>query len=144
MKKFFTLIMCTLICTMISSCGPHKADLSANSVDSDSIAQYVPTVQDVLNVRNDMIYQDKIDSIYLHMPEEIVICIVNEQSDGTYMTSNNIVEKYLATKARYDKIHDNVALYNKYKTMNIDSLLASKDSLKKENPKIVYKYIEKK
>ena len=67
MKKFFTLIMCTLMCTLVSSCGPHKTDNSTSSVDSDSVAQYVPTVQDLLNDRNDMIYQAKIDSIYLNM-----------------------------------------------------------------------------
>ena len=125
--------MCTLLCTLFASCHNNKTDNSTSSVDSDSVAQYVPTVQDLLNDRNDMIYQAKIDSIYLNMSEDIVISIVNGQSDGTYMTYNEIVEKYLANKASYDVLHDNIRLYKKYKTINIDSLLASKDSINKKN-----------
>ena len=125
--------MCTLLCTLFASCHNNKTDNSTSSVDSDSVAQYVPTVQDLLNDRNDMIYQAKIDSIYLNMSEDIVISIVNGQSDGTYMTYNEIVEKYLANKASYDVLHDNIRLYKKYKTINIDSLLSSKDSINKKN-----------
>ena len=133
MKNFFKFLMCTLLCTLFASCHNNKTDNSTSSVDSDSVAQYVPTVQDLLNDRNDMIYQAKIDSIYLNMPEDIVISIVNGQSDGTYMTYNEIVEKYLANRASYDVLHDNIRLYKKYKTINIDSLLASKDSINKKN-----------
>ena len=64
MKNFFRFLMCTLLCTLFASCHNNKTDNSTSSVDSDSVAQYVPTVQDLLNDRNDMIYQAKIDSIY--------------------------------------------------------------------------------
>lgn len=128
MKNLIKVLMCMLLCTLMFSCTNKK--FSTDSDDTDSVAQYVPTVEDVLKGRNDMIYQAKIDSIYLHMPEEIVISIVNSQSDGVYMTSNDIVEKYLSNRESYDILHQNIELYNKYKTMNIDSILASKDSLK--------------
>ena len=58
-----------------------------------SIFNYVPSVEEILIERDDLRYANRVDSIYMAMPEDILIKIL--VTKGTTITVDEIVEEYL-------------------------------------------------
>lgn len=75
-------------------------------IDKDSIIdlyeEYIPTVEDILNEREECKYMRYIDSIYMTMPEEILTYILVQK--GTSLLMTEIVEEYLENKKMYHEI----------------------------------------
>ena len=61
-----------------------------------------PTIEDVLNIREELRYSLWVDSIYLAMPKDILIRILTNK--GTQESVIEIVEEYIKNK---DKYHGN-------------------------------------
>ena len=61
-----------------------------------------PTIEDVLNMREELRYSLWVDSIYLAMPKDILIRILTNK--GTQESVIEIVEEYIKNK---DKYHGN-------------------------------------
>ena len=75
-------------------------------IDKDSIIDlnevYIPTVEDILNEREECKYMRYIDSIYMAMPQEILTHILIQK--GTSLLMTEIVEEYLDHKEMYHEI----------------------------------------
>ena len=65
-------------------------------VDSDEECNYNPSINDILELRNELKYAVWVDSVYLTIPDSILINIlVNE---GTQTSVVTIVQKYMEIK----------------------------------------------
>ena len=75
-------------------------------IDKDSIIDlnevYIPTVEDILNEREECKYMRYIDSIYMAMPQEILTHILIQK--GTLLSVTGIVEEYLYKKEKDHEI----------------------------------------
>ena len=60
-----------------------------------------PTIEDVLNIREELRYSLWVDSIYLAMPKDILIRILTNK--GTQESVIEIVEEYIKNKEQYQK-----------------------------------------
>ena len=107
--KFMFLLIASIL---LSSCTNPRKTID-EPVESDSIElseyTYVPTVQDVLEQRNELKYALWCDSIYLTIPDQILIQML--VTKGTTISITEIVEDYWQNKQWY---HDTIL-----KTMNI-------------------------
>lgn len=111
MKTFIYFVVLIISAILLSSCGNTRKPIIEDSVESDSIEQYyhVPTVHDVLEERNELKYALWVDSVYLNMPEQIIMHML--VTKGTTISITEIVEDYWANKQFY---HDTIL-----KSMNI-------------------------
>ena len=57
------------------------------------------TAEEILNERENLRYVIWVDSVYMTIPDEILVYIVNE--DKTDRSSQGIVEEYIANKKKY-------------------------------------------
>lgn len=64
--------------------------------------EYKMSVEEILEERERIRYEYWIDSIYLAMPEKILVYILNENK--TDRTSQGIVEEYVKNKKEYNKL----------------------------------------
>ena len=58
-----------------------------------------PTIEDVLNIREELRYSLWVDSIYLAIPEDILVRILTDK--GTQESVIKIVEEYIKNKNQY-------------------------------------------
>ena len=103
---YFVILMCCAV--LLGSCE-HMKRPKTEVVEIDTVYNHVPTVHDVLELREQWKYQSFIDSVYLNMPEQILTQML--VTKGTTMSEQEIVEDYLANKQFY---HDTIL-----KSMNI-------------------------
>ena len=112
MRTFIYFVILTLCAVLLESCTLFNKKTINEPPTTDSIEQtvnWVPTVHDVLEERNDWKYQNFIDSVYLCMPEQVLVQML--VSKGTMISPQEIVEDYLSNKQFY---HDTIL-----KSMNI-------------------------
>ena len=112
MRTFIYFVILTLCAVLLNSCTLFNKKTIDEPPVTDSIEQvtnYVPTVYDVLEEREEWKYQNFIDSVYLQMPEQILTHML--VTKGTTISPQEVVEDYLANKQFY---HDTIL-----KTMNI-------------------------
>ena len=83
-------------------------------IDKDSIIDlnevYIPTVEDILNEREECKYMRYIDSIYMAMPQEILTHILIQK--GTTLLMTEIVEEYLENKEMYHEFMERIVNEN--------------------------------
>lgn len=104
-------MLCMTALAFLTACEPHKRQIDESSLITDSCEQfmekydmdYVPTVSDVLQQREQLKYAIFIDSVYLNMPTEIVAHML--ATKGTCISETEIVEDYLKNKDFY---HDTI------------------------------------
>ena len=112
MRTFIYFVILTLCAVLLNSCTLFNKKTIDEPPVTDSIEQtvnYVPTVYDVLEEREEWKYQNFIDSVYLQMPEQILTHML--VTKGTTISPQEVVEDYLANKQFY---HDTIL-----KSMNI-------------------------
>lgn len=108
MKTFIYFVILTLSAILLESCTFRKQEpIIVDRVDT--VYNYVPTVYDVLEAREEWKYQIYMDSVYLTIPEQILTHML--VTKGTNMDTQEIVEDYLTNKQFY---HDTIL-----KSMNI-------------------------
>ena len=83
-------------------------------IDKDSIIdlneEFMPSVEDILNEREECKYMRYIDSIYMAMPQEILTHILIQK--GTSLLMTEIVEEYLENKEMYHEFMERVVNEN--------------------------------
>lgn len=112
MRTFIYFVILLLCAVCLDSCTLFNKKTIDEPPVTDSIEQvinYVPTVHDVLEERDEWKYQNFIDSVYLCMPEQVLVQML--VSKGTTISPQEIVEDYLKNKQFY---HDTIL-----KSMNI-------------------------
>lgn len=76
-----------------------KQDTIYDDLDEDFV--YKMTAEEILKERENLRYMIWVDSVYLAIPDEVLVYIVNE--DITDRSSQGIVEEYVKNKKRYHK-----------------------------------------
>lgn len=116
MRTFIYFVILTLCAVLLDSCTFFNKKTIDELPVTDSIEQvtnYVPTVYDVLEEREEWKYQNFIDSVYLQMPEQILTQML--VTKGTTISPQEIVEDYLANKQFYhDTILKSMDIQKKY------------------------------
>lgn len=75
-------------------------------VDDSYFDIYTPSIEDILQEREGLRYSRMVDSVYLTIPDEILIRIL--MNKGTNASHITIVEEYLTKKEDYHKNLDKV------------------------------------
>ena len=113
MRTVIYFIILTLCAVLLESCTLFNKKTIDEPPVTDSIEQceyvHVPTVYDILQQRDELKYALWCDSVYLNIPEQILIHML--ATKGTTLSIMEIVEDYWANKQFY---HDTIL-----KTMNI-------------------------
>lgn len=116
MRTFIYFVILTLCAVLLDSCTLFNKKTIDEPPVTDSIEQvtnYVPTVYDVLEEREEWKYQNFIDSVYLQMPEQILTHMLVVK--GTTISPQEIVEDYLSNKQFYhDTILKSMDIQKKY------------------------------
>ena len=109
MSKTITWILGVLIVALIAgicfwSCHEKNKAKELNSqvetIYSDTIVSESPTIKDILDFRRDTKELIAIDSIYLNMPDIILVNILSNY--GTELSNTEIVDIYISNKETYD------------------------------------------
>ena len=139
MRTFIYFVILMVCAVLLGSCE-HMKPKAEKVVEIDTVYNYVPTVHDVLEARNDWKYQNYLDSVYLNMPEQILTQML--VTKGTTISEQEIVEDYLANKQFYhDTILKSMDIQKKYipdslpKHSKPDKLLNKSDTVNKINNK---------
>lgn len=98
-----------------------------DTISVDSTECELPTVDGIVEYRNVIKYNLKLDSTYLHMPEVALRAILQEY--GTTLDANSIAEIYLQNPEKYKNIKTGADIQ---KTIMEKPNLISDDSLKTE------------
>lgn len=137
MRTFIYFVILMVCAVLLGSCQ-HMKPRTETVVETDTVYNYVPTVHDVLEARNDWKYQNYLDSVYLNMPEQILTQML--VTKGTTISEQEIVEDYLANKQFYhDTILKSMDIQKKYipdslpKHSKPDKLLNKSDTVNKIN-----------
>ena len=123
--RTFIYVILTLCAVLLDSCTLFNKKTIDEPPVMDSIEQvtnYVPTVHDVLEEREEWKYQNFIDSVYLQMPEQILTQML--VTKGTTISPQEIVEDYLANKQFY---HDTILKSMDIQKQYIPDSLPNKD-----------------
>lgn len=130
MRTFIYFVILTLCAVLLESCTLFNKKTINEPPITDSIEQtvnWVPTVHDVLEERNDWKYQNFIDSVYLCMPEQVLVQML--VSKGTMISPQEIVEDYLSNKQFY---HDTILKSMNIQKQYIPDSLPNKDKPDKQ------------
>lgn len=91
-----------LIVIACCGCSNHPQPIT-NVPEMDTVEQnyeeYLPTVYDILQEREEMRYMRMVDSVYLTIPEQILTHML--VTKGTTMSILEIVEDYIANRQFY-------------------------------------------
>lgn len=116
MRTFIYFVILTMCAVLLDSCTLFNKKTINEPPITDSIEQtvnYVPTVYDVLEEREEWKYQNFIDSVYLCIPEQVLVQML--VSKGTTISPQEIVEDYLSNKQFYhDTILKSMDIQKKY------------------------------
>ena len=130
MRTFIYFVILTLCAVLLESCTLFNKKTINEPPITDSIEQtvnWVPTVHDVLEERNDWKYQNFVDSVYLCMPEQVLVQML--VSKGTMISPQEIVEDYLSNKQFY---HDTILKSMNIQKQYIPDSLPNKDKPDKQ------------
>ena len=130
MRTFIYFVILTLCAVLLESCTLFNKKTINEQPITDSIEQtinYVPTVHDILEEREDWKYQNFIDSVYLCMPKQILVQML--VSKGTTISPQEIVEDYLSNKQFY---HDTILNSMNIQKQYIPDSLPNKDKPDKQ------------
>lgn len=125
---FIILVMCAVL---LGSCHHERPIKQSNETDSLEQYNYVPTIYDILEEREELRYAKWVDSVYLSMPEQILTHML--VTKGTTMSIYEIVEDYVASRKFY---HDTILKSMNVQKQYIPDSLPKKPKLNK--PIIIY------
>lgn len=136
MKTIFYYLMLVICALVFSSCVNNTKKYIDESIETDSIEQWqhVPTVHDILVEREEWKRSKYVDSVYLNMPEQILVQML--VAKGTTISVDEIVEDYLANKQFYhDTILKSMDIQKKYLPDSLPT--PSKPDKEKEQPQVL-------
>ena len=102
-KYVFWLIAAIAALAIFISCARPRSPKEKQILETDTIEQVVaPTVQEVLQWRENMRLDKYVDSVFLVMPEQVLTQIL--VTKGTDLSNHEIVSIYISNKDFYDKL----------------------------------------
>ena len=135
--KFITLLLAIFTMCVVMSCNRHsrvEQPVITEQVDSVDTIKMTPmeSVNMMLDIRKEMIDSHHIDSMYMHMPEDIITLIVFDNPDCDVSW---VVKHYEENKQYYDNVIEQKKKIEEYKKKY------TPDSLDKEKPDISVRQI---
>lgn len=102
-KHVFWLIIAIFALIAFVNCVRPRSPKEKQIPETDTIEQVVaPTVQEVLQWRENMRLDKYVDSVFLVMPEQVLTQIL--VTKGTDLSNHEIVSIYISNKDFYDKL----------------------------------------
>ena len=102
-KYVFWLIAAIAASAIFISCARPRSPKEKQIPETDTIEQVVaPTVQEVLQWRENLRLDKYVDSVFLVMPEQVLTQIL--VTKGTDLSNHEIVSIYISNKDFYDKL----------------------------------------
>lgn len=102
-KYVFWPIAAIVALAIFISCARSRSPKEKQITETDTIEQVVaPTVQEVLQWRESMRLDKYVDSVFLVIPEQVLIQIL--VTKGTDLSNHEIVSIYISNKNFYDKL----------------------------------------
>lgn len=102
-KHVFWLIIAIFALIAFVNCVRPRSPKEKQIPETDTIEQVVaPTVQEVLQWRENLKLEKYVDSVFLVMPEQILTQIL--VTKGTDLSNHEIVSIYISNKDFYDKL----------------------------------------
>lgn len=102
-KHVFWLIIAIFALIAFVNCARPRSPKEKQILETDTIEQVVaPTVQEVLQWRENMRLDKYVDSVFLVMPEQVLTQIL--VTKGTDLSNREIVSIYISNKDFYDKL----------------------------------------
>lgn len=98
-------------------------------IDTAKAVEHVPTVQEILKFREDVKEGMRIDSIFLAMPEAVLIDIL--MTHGTSLSNSDIVYIYESNKEHFKDVLKGAVIQRDIITP-MDSVKNPRDSLKRQ------------
>lgn len=107
MKKDYLFVLLLAIVAILAlylftGCSNRRQVTTSDDEDSIEIAEEQPKVSDILELREELRLSKWIDSVYLAMPEQIIVAIL--VTEGVNKTPKQIVQTYITNKDFYDNI----------------------------------------
>ena len=81
--------------------NPEKDNVEQVCVDT-VYAEDVPTIQEILQFREDIKHYNHVDSVFLTMPDVVLIDILRQH--GTSLSNSDIVTIYESNRSTYNKV----------------------------------------
>lgn len=107
MEKFNLLTKTIKFCLMfalilLASCKKQQRSVENHDMDFAEQEFAPPSVEEILEWRENIRYERYVDSVFLHMPTPILTQIL--VSKGTSISNSEIVNTYITNKKVYDDI----------------------------------------
>lgn len=120
-------VVCLLLVGGVSYTYFNKEKVSSFLSDKEDVTQVEehtvvapPTIDDILQFRNDVREQKRYDSIFMNMPDVALIAILMKK--GTDMSNADIAKEYLANRKSYDDVIFGAQIRDTYEHNKPDSL----------------------
>lgn len=119
------IIFLVIACIAIIGCkNPRESKTIEHIREQDEVTYITPeqNVEEMLNIRNKMIEQKYLDSIYITMPDEAIIMIASKNLDCSIY---DVANEYIQNKTSYDNIIieiNRIESYKKHKLQNPDNI----------------------
>lgn len=95
----------------VSSLFSDKEEVA--QVEQTVVQQESPTIKDILDTRENIKQGMYYDSIFLYMPEEVLVAILMKK--GTDLSNADIAMEYLNNKKQYDDVQFGYKIADTYK-----------------------------
>lgn len=120
-KIIFLIIACIAI---IGCTNPREPKTIEQIHEQNGVTYITPeqNAEEMLNIRNEMIEQKYLDSIYITMPDEAIIMIASKNLDCSIY---DVANEYIQNKTSYDNIiieMNRIESYKKHKLQNPDNI----------------------
>ncbi len=107
MKRDYFIVLCMAIAAMLflyffTGCSNPRSRIPKNKDSIEAIEKEQPRISDILQLREELRLAKYTDSVYLAMPEQILVSIL--VTEGTNKSIKDIVKTYIANKSFYDQV----------------------------------------
>mgnify|MGYP004527313693 CR=1 FL=1 len=101
---FFVLMLAIILLFLyfLQGCSNPRSRVQENKDSIENVEKEQPKISDILQLREELRLAKYTDSVYLAMPEQILISIL--VTEGTNKSIKDIVKTYIANKSFYDQV----------------------------------------
>lgn len=125
MKKIINFLIIVIVTIIGFACtNPREPKTIEQIHEQNGIINITPeqNAEEMLKIRNEMIEQKYLDSIYITMPDEAIIMIASKNLDCSIY---DVANEYIQNKTSYDNIiieMNRIQSYKKHKLQNPDNI----------------------
>lgn len=101
---FFVLMLAIILLFLyfLQGCSNPRSRMQKDKDSIENVEKEQPKISDILQLREELRLAKYTDSVYLAMPEQILVSIL--VTEGTNKSIKDIVKTYIANKSFYDQV----------------------------------------